>query len=464
MKPLSLILPFGIALAAAAPADAPKSIARFSNGDVLAGLPVSISPQTLVWNSPLLAQPASFLLDKVLDVSLSPTPPEETSDHEATVTLTNGDRIRGQLALVTEETVALDTRFAGRMNFNRLIVAGVKIEPRAGFLFHGPTGLDGWKQTAKPPAWTYHRGAFRASAEGGIARDELLPEECSVSFDAAWKGDSVRLRVILFSNDPSTDNPSAGYELTFQRGGVHLRNCETQNFLGSAQSQALMENDKVHIEIRASTKTRKVALFVNDQIIEVWNDPDAGKGGFGRTLHFISGSTVPLRISNIGVARWDGVIDQMPDARPGLGRRFGFPGGLGEDDEDTTPDVKEKPVEGRMELANGDTLAGEVTSINNGIITVKSSLGEIKLPVSRLRTVALKPVETERCKRRNGDIRAWLPDGSSIVFRLDASGDGTLTGSSQNFGTATFRIAAFSRIEFNIYSPQLEDLRRTEDW
>ena len=461
MNAFQQILACCLALAAAAPADAPKSVVRFSNNDVLEGFPESIMPQRLVWNSPLLERPATFLLDKVLDVSLSPALPEETADHAATVTLTNGDTIRGQLASVTDDAIALDTWFAGRMSFKRPMVSGVKIEQRTGYLYSGPSGLDGWHQSAKPPAWTYRRSAFRASAEGGIARNDLLPEECSVSFDAAWKGDSIRLRVILFSDDTATDNPTSGYDFSFMRGGIHVRNCKTQGFLGSAQSQALMEADKVHIEIRASTKSNRVALFINGRITEVWNDPDAGQAPIGRGLHFISGSTLPLRISDIRVAPWDGVIEQMPEPRPGFNRRFGFP----ELNEDEEPEDENKAApEARMELANGDTLAGEVNTIENGIITVKTPLGDIRLPVSRLRSVLLKPAEPESSKRYNGDIRAWFPDGGSIVFRLETSSDGTLTGSSQNFGTATFKTAAFNRIEFNIYSPDYEDIRRAEDW
>jgi hypothetical protein len=461
MNAFQQILKLGLALAAVAAADAPKSVVRFSNNDVLAGFPESIMPERMVWNSPLLERPATFLTDKILDISLSPAPPQNAADHAATVTLTNGDTIRGQLASVTDESIALDTWFAGRMTFKRPMVSGVKIEQHTGYLYRGPTGMDDWQQSTKTPVWTYERSAFRATAEGGIARNELLPEECSVSFDAAWKGDSIRLRVILFSDDPTTDNPSSGYDFSFMRGSVHARNCKTQSFLGSAQSAALMESDKVHVEIRASTKTHRVALFINGRITEVWNDPDVGQEPFGHSLHFISGSALPLRISDIRIAPWDGVIEQMPEPRPGFNRRFGFPE-LNEDEESASED-KPAPA-ARMELANGDTLAGEVSAIENGMITMKTPLGEIRLPVARLRTVLLKPVEAESSKRYNGDIRAWFPDGSSVVFRLEASGDETLTGTSQNFGTATFKTAAFSRIEFNIYSPAYEDIRRAEDW
>lgn len=461
MNAFQKILPFGLALSAMAMADTPKSVIRFANNDVLSGFPETITPQHVVWNSPLLERPATFMLDKVLDLSLSPAPPEDKADHAATVTLTNGDSIRGQLASVTDDAVSLDTWFAGRMTFKRPMVSGVKIEERTDFLYRGPSGLDGWHQTAKTPAWTYKNSAFRSSGEGGIARNDLLPEECSVSFDAAWKGDAIRLRVILFSDDPTADNPNAGYDFSFMRGNVTARNCKTQSYLGSAQSQALMQNDKIHVEIRASMKTNRIALFIDGRITEVWNDPEVGQAPFGRGLHFISGSPQPMRISDIRVTRWDGVIEQMPEPRPGFNRRFGFP----DLDEDEEPEPETKPApQARMELANGDSLAGEVSSIENGTITVKSPLGDIRLPVARLRTVLLKPVEMESPKRYNGDIRAWFPDGGSIVFRLESSGDGTLTGTSQNFGTATFKTAAFSRIEFNIYSPDYEDIRQTEDW
>jgi hypothetical protein len=458
MNPLRQIITLACACAAAAAA--PEATVRFANSDALGGSARSITPAHLIWESPLLEQPAKFLLNQVLDVTLTPEVPGQSSDHEAEVTLTNGDSIRGQLSAVTEDAITLDTWYAGRLSFRRPMVSSVKIEQRSPFLYRGPTGLEGWQQSAQPPAWIYQNSAFRASAEGGIARDDLLPEECMVSFDVAWKGDSIRLRVIVFSDEPTTDHPESGYELTFMRGGIHVRNCKTKSFLGSVQSQALMENDKVSVEVRASTKSNRVALAINGRTLEVWTDPDEGEGRFGKALQFISASKQPLRVSQIRVEPWDGTIDKMPEPRPGFNRRFGFP----EFEEEEPSDESKPATEERMELANGDSLAGEVSSIQDGIITVRSPLGEIRLPVARLRTVKLKSAEAERSKRYEGDIRAWLPDGSSIVFRLDASSGDTLTGFSQNFGTATFNTAAFRRIEFNIYTPDYEDLRRAEEW
>lgn len=446
---------------ATASAETPQASVRFSNLDVLSGYPASISPERVLWDSPLLAQPSSFFTNRILDLSLSPTLPKSTHTHETIVTLTNGDTVRGQLAFVTDSIVSLDTWFAGRIDFNRLMVASVKITERTDFLYRGPTGLDDWEQSVDPPNWKYNRSAFRTTEAGSIARGGVLPDECSVTFETAWRGDSIRLRVILFSNDTSSDSPSSGYELSFQRGSIHLRNCKTQSFLGSTQSAFLMEADKARIEIRASTKSNKIALFINERIVEVWNDPEGAEVEQGRGLHFISGGNTPLRISKIGVANWDGELEETPAPRLGMNRLGRMQAGL---EMDAPPEKKEPKDENRMVLANGDSLTGEVTAIENGIITVNSPLGEIKLPASRLRTVALKPVSLERCIRRNGDIRAWFDDGSSIVFCLESSDETSLTGTSQNFGKATFQIAAFNRIEFNIYSPDYEDIRLTDDW
>lgn len=451
-----LLLGLVSALSAANEAD---SVVRFANEDRISGSLDSLSADLLVWKSPALEKPTPFLLKNVIDLTLPSSPHEVKADHQAVLTLTNGDTIRGQLASVSGETVSLDTWFAGRMNFNRLMVSGLRIEGQTALVYQGPTGMDGWQQSEGPPAWKYRNLAFVSNAAGTIARDGLLADENSVSFDVAWKGDAISLKVLLFADGAEADRDS-GYELSFMRGSISLRNRKAENFIASTHSQAMMENDKVRVELRASRKSGKVCLFVNGRILEVWTDPDVAKGGFGQALHFISQNAQPLRVSAIRVAPWDGVIEQVPEPRVGMMRQFGLHGMR----EEPKPAPREKPEEGRMELANGDSMEGEVTAIKEGLITLKSPLGDIRLPVARLRTIALAKVDPERCKRRNGDIRAWFPDGSSVVFRLDAVGDGTLTGYSQNFGTATFKTAAFNRIEFNIYDPEMEDKRLPADW
>jgi hypothetical protein len=463
MNPLLATVLFA-ALALVAFADEVKSTVRFSNNDRLSGSMESLTTERMVWISPILENPTPFYLKNVLDLTLTASQPESSAKHEAAVTLTNGDLIRGQLVAVSDTAVELDTWFAGRMKFNRLMVSDIRITERPDFLYRGPTGLDGWKLSGDKPAWTYQNSGFRSIGAGGIARNVNLPDECSVAFDAAWRG-TFWLKLVLFSDDLANDRPTTGYELIFQQRTVQLRSCKTQRFLGHTQNATtLQENEKARIEVRASLKSGTICLFVDGHIVEKWSDPDVARNDIGRGIHFITLNPSPVQISRIEVGSWDGEVEQLPDPQnPGGLPPFGVPGGPEAEEEEVTA-PPEKPKSGRMELRNGDSIAGEVIAIIDGMMTIKTPFRDVKLPVETLRSVALKPVDLERCKRENGDVRGWLPDGSSIVFRLEGVADGSLTGYSQNFGTTRFKIAAFSRIEFNIYSPEFEEIRMTNGW
>ncbi len=452
--------------ATAAAISAAESSIRFSNADQMSGTVESLTTDRLVWKSSILAQPASFHLKNVVDLTLTPKLQEAVGSHEAAITLTNGDLVRGQLASATDEIVELDTWFAGRMKFNRLMIQDIRISEHPDFIYRGPTGLDGWTQSADKPAWTYQNSSFRSSLPGGIARDVGLPDECSIAFDASWRG-SFGLKLVFFSSDLTTDQPASGYELIIQSRSVVLRSGKTNKYLGNTTNAvSLQENEKARIEIRACLKSGKICLFIDGEIIDVWTDPDAARNEIGRGIHFITQNDSPVQISRIEVGIWDGEVDQLPEPLllGGL-RHFGNQGIQEMEDESESSLPKEKKNEaGRMELRNGDTIAGKVLSIADDIITIQTPFREVKLPVSVLRSIALKPVDPERCKRENGDIRAWFPDGSSLVFRLEAVDRDQLTGFSQNFGTSTFQIAAFNRIEFNIYDPVLKDLRAANGW
>lgn len=446
------------ALACAVAAEEPATaVVRFGNGDQLAGRLESLTPERLVWQSPALQSPAPFLLPGVLDFASPAVDPDFPGTHEATVLLTNGDVVRGHLMAVSDDAIQLDTWFAGRMSFNRLMVSEIRIDERGSPVYRGPTGIDGWLQSGDKESWSYRNSTLRSTTAGGIARDVEFPEEASVAFDVAWHG-SLNLKVVLYSNNLETDRPSAGYEVSLQQRSVFVRNCQSQKLIGNSQNATeLAENEKARIDIRVSTKSGTVCVRVNDrQIDRAWVDPEVAQHIVGKGLHFVGGSA-PLQISRIEVTDWDGETEVVKEQPFNAGR----PWGMGEmDDEEPAPVAPPKPPGHRMELRNGDSLAGEVTSIEGGMIHVKTPFREVKLPLVAVRSVGLKPVPLERCKRENGDLRAWFPDGSSMVFRLISLEDGWLTGSSQNFGTARFKVSAFSRIEFNIYDPALEEIRK----
>ena len=238
-------------------ADEAKSTVRFSNNDRISGSLASLTTEQLVWSSAILDKPTPFFLRKVIDLALTPETPEIKAGHEASVTLTNGDVLRGQLASVAEDAVELDTWFAGRMKLNRLMISDIRISERPEFIYRGPSGLDGWTQSGDKSAWTYQNSGFRSESLGSIARDVKLPDECSIAFDAAWRG-SLGLELDFFSNDLSTERPTSGYAMSFRQRSISLRSCKNQRNLGNVPNAvSLQENEKARIEVRVASRREK---------------------------------------------------------------------------------------------------------------------------------------------------------------------------------------------------------------
>jgi hypothetical protein len=428
--------------------DSLDSMIQLGNHDVLSGSVESIDGEWLVWKSPMLEKPATFLMKNVIEFRQTVELPQLDDRSEALVRLTNGDAVRGQLAAVSADSIALDTGFAGRMTFKRLMVESVTINEPTNFLFKGPSGLNGWRQSGESPAWTYRHSMFTSKAPGGIARDVGLPDECRIAFDAAWDG-GLGLKLILFSNDTGSDHPTSGYEVTFQQRSVYLRRCNGQKFLGHTPNVTLLEeSEEARIEICASLKSGKFCLLVDGKVVDVWTDSNVVSDSGGGVVHFISTSVSPVEISGIRVSKWDGELDPVAGAQVML-------------DQDPGPRDDDTPIvggtvndaAGRMELRNGDTISGEVVSIEKGMVIIRTAFSEVAIPLERLRAVALNPVSLERCKRLSGDVRGHFADGSFLVFHLDGMEGGFLMGSSQNFGKAKLNISSFARVEFNIYRP-----------
>lgn len=433
-----------------------QAVMRFHNDDQITGKLKALGEESLIWESDILAEPATFDLEHVLNLTLAAENKAPEASHIAILTLKNDDEVHGQLNGITDEHIDIDTWFAGPMKFRRSMVSKISIEGGSSLYYRGPTGLDGWHQSPEE-TWEYKRQSFISRQAGSIARDNILPEECSISFTVERKSDQMDLKLMIFSQDVKDSRPRSGYELSFQRSSIYLRSGKTRNFLGSDHSRELSENEKARVEIRASRKTGKIVLLINGTITEVWSDPGLDRNDFGSGLHFISGNNQAMRISNIEIGPWDGRVDQLPQPQ-------GFRGHRGEVEPKTDPEEEIDNAEGRMKLANGDSLEGEVVSIEEGLIKLKTPLGEIMLPVERLRSLNLKGLDSERAKRERGDIRAYFADGSVMVFRFENVSDNQLVGTSQNFGTATFNLSAISRIEFDIYNEKLQSLRSSRDW
>lgn len=456
MKALLLCLPLLSSLASAQTTEGNVPFVRFFNDDHIPGTMESLSQEWLVWDSPLFERPVPFHLKGVLEVTMKSTEPKSKARHEAVVRMTNGDVIHGQLAGLSDSAVTLETWFGGKLSLNRLMIQSIKMMALPDYLYWGPDGIDGWTLSDEE-SWIYQNGAFKSQGNGGISRDLKLPEEFSLTWNVEWRN-GLNMRLYFCSEDVSQSIPGSGYELNFNNRNLTLRNCRTGNSMGfSRNAIKLAENEKATIELRASRKTKTFVLLVDDEVIEVWKDNLDAEKGTG--IHFVARREWPVQISRIAVAKWDGHVDEVPERRPEMFQHLGRMMDVPETPKEETP-----PDGDRMELKNGDSITGVVMGVEDERLHVKTPFRDVKLPLELLKSISLPKADLERSKREKGDIRAWFPNGNSIVFRLESVGDGTISGSSQNFGNATFKTEAFNRVEFNIYNPEMDSLRMAAGW
>lgn len=434
---------------------------RFANGDLLAGSALSISRDSISWQSSLLQEPATLKLSEILDLRLPSkmnSKSLESSSHEAIMELTNGDVVKGALVAINDKEIKLNTWYAGELVFPRLNVKSIDIKRVMKVLYRGPDDIKDWKVTGNADSWKLDNDRFvTGEPRGSIAKEFDLPEEYEVSFQIHWRG-MLRGRLVFDSADVDTAAPNTGYEMNFQSSMVNLRRLSDRNWLGTQSNHAAFRrNESAKIDVRVSRKTGKILLFVDDEPAGMWSDPIL-KESKGKGIHFISdaqmgsssrNSPQGISISSIVVSEWDGYTDEKVENEMLMReqRMHGFHMGM----RDGREQVKAPLPEGRMVLANGDTIEGEVIGVDADMIKIKTPFTEVSFPVHRLTNIPLKRSDLETAKLENGDVRASLADGSKLVFRLDDVKDGKLIGYSQNFGHAEFDQSAFKHIQFNLY-------------
>lgn len=442
----------------------PAMTARFENDDLLKGQLVAADQERgLIWDSSVFPEPQPLSFDKLREVNI-PTAEElnlPPGDHVAVVKLTNGDEIQGNLLSVTEEGISIETSFGGELVFRRDMVAKLDIEDRPELIYAGPKGPDEWLPSLED-GWTFEEGVLVCNRNSSISRDIGEHMRMHVAFDIAWQ-ENARFRVYLHADHEDLDEVDNCYELVCQSQYAYLRKrtkrggrLESTTIGTTGGVREFQDREKVRVEMLQDRISGRIRLMLGGRVVADWSEQAPDDKPMGPFLHFLGDMQSSIEVSRIRITTWDGLIDGEWDEAP-MGLR-GFPGQMEEP-------AKEEPEEEGILLRNGDRIEGDAIGIEDGMVRLKTSFKEFSLPVSRLRTFALRTAEEaedpELCWkpiRRAGDIRAWFPHGGAFTFELIGIEDGKISGRSQTFGDATFDLDAFSRLEFNIYAP---DRRRS---
>jgi hypothetical protein len=255
-----------------------------------------------------------------------------------------------------------------------------------------------------------------------------LTDMSDIEFDVLMRGNS-QFSVGIYSD--RADNFGNCYMLQLSNGYTELQRYSRNggsNDLGSTQLLNVMRHDNSHIELRTNKEKKSIWLLVDDKMVKEWTDPADFNGAGGNVIFSCQPGTY-VKISNIKVSKWNGKFDDSSSAT-------------------------EKTSEDTVQLANEDKVSGHLVSIQDGKAKFSSSYAELNIPLERIEQVDLSSDHSDQAKQAPSDVRAYFPEGGSVTMQLthlDAKG---CTGSSPNFGKATFSPDAFSRIMFNLSAQQ----------
>jgi hypothetical protein len=286
--------------------------------------------------------------------------------------------------------------------------------------------------------WIFSGAAWYSNGVTPLALDAELPDKTLISFNLAWKtrlnaavafhanlkvpevvedddeeeedaDDEANIKVRLLQRG-RPDQQGGGnaypltygesYVLTLYASYVQLYRCsfdkkgnpKTVRLSSSGSNIRLNETGEAHFELRCDREEAKITLYVNEQFITHWNDPD-GYAGTGRHLAFASTKKdAKIRLSDVIATSWNGMIDSA-----------------------LSMESKERDV---ILLTNGtDRLSGEITSISEGNVALKGTYADLVIPLEDIQEIRLAG---------NGVVETPVPGERSMRLLLQPVGQITV--------------------------------------
>ena len=279
-------------------------------------------------------------------------------------------------------------------------------------LYNGPFSADEWdmvntqppeiqteetdKVESKPPLWDFSGSAWYWQNQNigtSLVRKVGVPDRAIIKFDLAWKnrfsmavgfhsdftqpkveeGDEEK-RGNIHAGQPNSlpmifgksyvlllnSNYVMLYRTTFDEEGRP----RSEQVRSNSTSIRLGESGNASVELRCNRLSGEIALFIDGEFVSQWselsNEADLAEGyaGLGDGMGFIVQSEdCAVRLSEMMIAEWNG----MPDAARSM-------------------QIDELDI---VLLSNGtDRLAGKVTGIQDGLLTLESRYGDFEFPMT----------------------------------------------------------------------------------
>ena len=257
----------------------------------------------------------------------------------------------------------------------------------------------------------------------------------------------MNFQLQLYSSDVKSPTPSACYQFIFDSMAV-VMTTRTKGKESDPSRQRFAERPskkEAHFDVCINRETGIATIYINGKQACIMQSPIAEPDDLGTGLTFVSHlshNTRHISISNIHVSPWNGIP---------LGKLA-----RNQADDDLPAEAKQ-PHD--IILMNGDSVPCTVGVIQDGRMIVNTKHTPIRIPIERIKSINWKD-KREEPKKYKGDVRAWFHHGGFITLKLTSITEDKLSGYSQALGDVSIDLAAFSKIDFNIYNAAANEQRK----
>jgi hypothetical protein len=418
---------------------------RLLNGDIFRGEFMGFNEKgELVWRHPAIEPEMRVNPSQLAKLTLTPSETEK-KPHNGLVRLINGDSLVGDFHSLGEDKLVLNTWYGNKITLNRSSVQTLvpgQISTEA--LYVGPSSKDinEWKHTnSSTYKWTFRNDGFQSngtSANVGRLFPEM-PASSKIEFDYQWSSGSPSIYVSVLTDNLASYSSGNCYSIRISSTSMYIYRYSKVD--GRLSSSRLTPSTVTHRFNRARLKSRvtvcvnpakkTLAILVDGRMAGSFKD-NSGRPTdlLGKGIAFHSRSSIPSRISNITISKWDGAL---PNA---------------------TANANTTTKDDFVMFNNEDSISGRLLEITEGTMKFKTEFAELPIPLNTVSHIHMAKEGLRNPVISSKSIRATLIDDIRITGEIRSWENGEVVIKSPVFGEATFKANAFKTIEFNLGKPR----------
>ena len=418
---------------------------RLLNGDVFRGDFKGFNENgELVWSHPAIEPELRVNPSQLAKLTLTPAESEKR-DHNGLVRLINGDKLVGDVRSLDEDKLVLDTWYGNKITLKRssvqtLIPGQIKTES----LYTGPSSEDvkQWKHTNSGTyKWTFRNDGFQSNgSSANVGRlFPKIPESAKIEFDYQWSSGSPSIYVSVLTDNLASYTSGNCYSIRISSTSMYIyRYSKVDGRLSSSRltpstvaHRLNRARLKSHIAICINPAKKTLAILVDGRMVGTFKD-NSGRPAdlLGKGIAFHSRSSIPARVSNITISKWDGAL---PNASTNANT--------------TTKDDY-------VMFNNEDSISGSLIGIIEGNMKFKTEFAELPIPLNTVSHIHMAKEKLRNPVISSKSVRATLIDEIRITGEIQSWEKGSVKIKSPVFGEATFKASAFKTIEFNLGKPR----------